>query len=192
MNSAKLQLFADVFNKKEKITFVHTPKTAGTSLKNSKNFGDYIKYKGHVQASKTDSASFTIIRHPIQRFESFLNYRLQEKTPRPDFKPHLHFAYSDKSICLDEVVEKITNDDITNFTPFKFLTYWTQNVHLCLMINQLNLFFQKLEIPITLPPKEHNKSEKTRGTFSEKSIQKITQWYRRDIELFNRLIREES
>ena len=70
-------------NKRELI-FVHTPKCGGsyvsTILSQLK-----IKNIGHSQAiSNEKSIYFTVIRNPLERFESLLNYRLGKTLPRDD------------------------------------------------------------------------------------------------------------
>ena len=42
-----------------------------------------IKSKGHTRADpENDGITFTVIRNPIERFESLINYRLNESKPR--------------------------------------------------------------------------------------------------------------
>jgi len=187
----KLNKIQELKHRNDKITFIHTPKTAGTSLTTHPNFATYINYKGHTQASERDHSTFTIIRHPIQRFESFLNYRLGEKILRRDFSPALRIAFQNNLMSLDDIVQLITLEDINKFNPFRFLTYWTHNVKVCLTIDEIDEFFTILDIPVILPERTFNVSKKTRGNLSKTSIEKITSFYKDDIELYNQLIRRD-
>ena len=58
---------------KAKLCFIHIPKCGGPYaeqiLKDLK-----IRNKFHKQATKNDGLTFTIIRNPVDRFESLLNY----------------------------------------------------------------------------------------------------------------------
>ena len=69
------------------LRFVHTPKCGGSFTSNILKKLD-INNNFHKQASKqdiTNSITFTVIRHPVERFESLLNYRLSEPCPRNDW-----------------------------------------------------------------------------------------------------------
>ena len=58
----------------QKLIFVHTPKCGGTYTRQIlKDLN--IKNKGHVKAKRNEGITFTIIREPIERFQSLLNYR---------------------------------------------------------------------------------------------------------------------
>ena len=61
------------------LTFIHTPKCGGTYVKEILKTLN-IRNNGHRQATKNDGITFTVIRDPVARFESLLNYRLGEKT----------------------------------------------------------------------------------------------------------------
>ncbi len=67
----------------KKLIFIHTPKCAGTYLIPILKLFN-IHYNEHHQAIKNDDIFFTVVRNPVERFESLLNYRLNESTPRND------------------------------------------------------------------------------------------------------------
>ena len=74
--------------KNEELCFIHTPKCGGSYAGLIlRDLG--IKYKGHRRAKKNDGITFTIIRDPVKRFESLINYRLGESRPRNDWPKSL-------------------------------------------------------------------------------------------------------
>ena len=104
-----------ITNKKKELVFIHTPKCAGsyvsTILSHLK-----IKNNAHKQATPNDKyIYFTVIRDPVERFESLLNYRLGEKKPRRDWPKKLSYVYKDKNINLNEIVSKMTDNEILGF-----------------------------------------------------------------------------
>ena len=91
------------------LIFVHTPKCAGSYvvqiLKDLK-----ITDIHHTQAKRDGNAIyFTVIREPIKRFESLLNYRLGESCPRKDWPQHLHYVYNTR-ISLNRIIKKMTDN----------------------------------------------------------------------------------
>ena len=69
--------FSDLIKNKDKkeLVFIHTPKCAGSYIS---NILSYLKIKnlGHHQAVLNKKyIYFTVIRNPVERFESLLNYR---------------------------------------------------------------------------------------------------------------------
>ena len=71
-------------NSNTKLHFIHTPKCAGSYASNIlKDLK--IHNMGHNQAIKNKNIiNFTIIRDPIERYESLLNYRLNRIRPDSD------------------------------------------------------------------------------------------------------------
>ena len=59
----------------KKLIFIHTPKCAGTYVNTILSYLG-IQNKGHNQAIQNEGITFTVVRNPIERFESLLNYRL--------------------------------------------------------------------------------------------------------------------
>ena len=117
--------------KNKPLIFIHTPKCAGSYLRpilkdlNIKNNGH------HVADPKIDAIYFTVIRDPIKRFESLLNYRLDQPV-RPDWPQKLLYVYDDDSISLNKIIKKMTDGEIQKFSPYKTLKHWTQNVDVCI------------------------------------------------------------
>ena len=123
-------------NNKINLIFIHTPKCGGSYT--SQICRDLkIINKRHNQAIQNEGINFTIIRNPVDRFESLLNYRLDENAPRGDWPRQLDYVYNDKNITLNEIVSKMSDNDIKSFTPYNSLIYWTKNVDILITIDQL-------------------------------------------------------
>ena len=177
-------------NKKNKsLTFIHTPKCGG-------RFVDVIlrsinvKNKNHHRAHpENDGITFTVIRDPIERFESLLNYRLGLDRPIGHRGSVIYNVWKDKSISLNEIVEKMTDSEILGFKPYNSLCYWSENVDIFITIDKLEEFlsFFGYKIDITkYQPK--NVSLKIRGTFNEATKKRISNLYSDDIVLYRRVI----
>ena len=172
----------------KKLVFVHTPKCGGTYVRSIlSHLG--IQNKGHSHYTQNDKISFTVIRNPVERFESLLNYRLDEETPRKDFPKELKYVYKNKSISLDIIVSKMTDSQILGFSPYKTLTYWTKNVDIIITIENLPrlLAHFNYNYDISLFPKK-NVSSKIRGKFNELTINRITTLFNNDMILYNKVI----
>ena len=148
------------------------------------------EFGGHLQANpKNDGITFTVIRNPIERFESLMNYRLGAYHPRNDFPKSLHYVYKDKSISINEIVGKMTDGDILGFTPYKNLCYWSKNIDIFITIDKLEEFLSFFGYKINIkefPPK--NVSNKIRGKFNEATKKRISNLYSDDMVLFRRVI----
>ena len=130
--------FQELITNKKELVFIHTPKCAGsyvsTILSHLK-----IKNNGHTQATPNNKfIYFTVIRNPVERFESLLNYRLDEKNPRNDFPKHLSYVHYDKNVNLDEIVSKMTDAEILGFSPYKTIDYWTKHVDIIVTLDNLS------------------------------------------------------
>ena len=180
-------------NKKNKeLVFIHTPKCAGTYVSNILKHLN-IKNNGHVNAIlDRNYIFFTVIRNPIDRFESLLNYRLNEKSPRHDWPKHLIYVYENKNISLDEIVSKMSDSDILGFSPYKTLNYWSQNVNIIITLDNLpkllEYFGYTYDIDLFKPL---NVSNKIRGTINQYNRDRIKKLFNDDVELYNKVINSE-
>ncbi len=190
MKQWKLELLFNLIKHKRKdpskLTFVHTPKCAGTyaatvlsALK--------IKNLGHKSATSIKDPSvltFTIIREPVARFESMLNFRFERKI-RQDWPTHLYQAFYNTNLKLNWYVNHMTDKQIKSFTPFNNLPFWTNNVDICLTIDELQPFLESLgyTYPTNLPPK--NISKKTRGTLNPQTRTRLSKLFTPDIHIYN-------
>ena len=171
------------------LIFIHTPKCGGTFVKTIlKNLN--IANKGHIRADpKNDGITFTVIRNPIERFESLMNYRLGEPEPRRDWPESLYYVWKDKSISLNEIVGGMTDNEILNFVPYRSLCYWSKNIDIFITIDKLEEFLSFFGYKINIKdfPKQ-NISKKIRGKFNEATKKRISNLYSQDMVLFTRLI----
>jgi len=170
-----------------KLIFIHTPKCGGSYV--SKILKDLnISKKGHHQAIKNEGINFTVIRDPIDRFQSLLNYRLGHPAPRKDWPTHLEYVYNDKSVTLNNLITKMTDAEILGFRPYSTLTFWTTNVDIIITIDQLpellDCFGYKYDENKYKPL---NISVKARGSFNNKTRNRLANLFKDDILLYNKV-----
>jgi hypothetical protein len=182
-------------NKINKLIFIHTPKCGGTyaskiladlKIINKSHFP--VHAKNHIPANENENGiTFTIIRDPIERFESLLNFRLSMK-PLDDWPKHLYYVYDDINITLNEIVDKMSDNEILGFTPFKSLVYWTKNVDIIITIDQLQEFLNFFGyFYIVDDYKKENVSPKLRGKFTDEIKERIRKLYYDDILLYDKI-----
>jgi hypothetical protein len=184
--------------KKDKpLCFIHTPKCGGTYAASILSELK-IKNKKHTQATlkdKEEFITFTIIREPIERFESLVNFRLGQKrieyvSHKNDFPEKAISFYNDKNKTLDEVIKVFKKEDFYKFTPFNSLEYWTKNIDIVITIDQLFdflVFFDYNYNPFFFDMKK-NVSIKERGTFSESTKSRLKKIFKKDIIIYNSFI----
>lgn len=176
-------------DKKDKeLIFIHTPKCAGSYVSEIMKHLK-IKNKFHNQAILNEGINFTIIRNPIDRFESLLNYRLSEKLPRNDWPKRLEYVYNNQNIQLDNIVSEMTDEEILGFLPYKTLTYWTKNVDIIITLENLHrmleYFGYKYDTEMFKPK---NVSNKTRGNLNEENRNRIKNLFMDDMLLYDKVI----
>ncbi len=174
-------------NKNYKLIFIHTPKCGGTYC--AQILKDLnITNKKHIQANKNEGLTFTIIRDPIERFESFLNYRLCNPE-RDDWPKKLSYVYSNKNVSLNEIVDKLDQNNIDNFYPYRTLIYWSKNIDIFITIDQLYEFLTFCGYNYNPDNyKKLNVSIKERGILNEEMKNKIRKLYNDDIIFYNKII----
>lgn len=171
----------------KELVFVHTPKCGGSYVGQILNHLK-IKNNGHsIAIPNNNSIYFTVIRDPVDRYESLLNFRLQ-CNPRNDWPKHLLYVY-DTTIQLNEIVSKMTDKDILGFKPYKTLTYWTQDVDIIITLDNLPKLLEKFGYTYdTELFKEQNVSKKLRGKLSQKNRNRIKKLFREDVKLYEKVI----
>ena len=171
-----------------KLKFVHVPKCAGSYVSKILLHLN-IENKGHTQATKNENATtFAVVRNPVERFESLLNYRLNEKSIRNDWPNRLKYVYKNKKVSLNEIVSKMTNAEILDFKPFRTLEYWIQNVNIIITINNLPKMLNYFNYSYDKDSfKKQNVSPKLRGKFSIKTINRLKRLYRNDMIIYNKI-----
>lgn len=185
MREWKKSLIESIKNKSNlPLVFVHIPKTGGSYVGSIlKQLG--IKNLTHGIARKGEGIVFTVIRDPVERFESLLNYRLYKNTPRDDWPQHLRYVYSDENITLNEIIQKMSDKDILGFTPYCSMTYWSKNVDIFITIEELKEFLEIFDY--TYDETEFarkNFSTAVRGTVNQSNKNRIAELYHSDVELF--------
>jgi hypothetical protein len=178
--------------KNKHLTFIHTPKCGGTFVRNILNkLNISTNSKGHKQAHpKKDGITFTVIRNPIERFESLINYRLGERKPRKDWPKSLKYVWNNKSVNLNKIVGKMTDKQILGFKPYRTLCYWSNNIDIFITIDKLEEFLSFFGYKIDIINFEkRNVSKKIRGTFNKATKNRISKLYKKDMVLFNSKIK---
>ena len=180
--------FSELKENKKELVFIHTPKCAGTYVSNILSHLK-IKNNGHTQAIPNNNyIYFTVIRNPVERFESLLNYRLDEKNPRNDWPKHLSYVYDDKSINLNNIVSKMSDREILGFSPFKTINYWTTNVDIIITLDNLQKMLEYFGYTYDINSfKSMNVSNKIRGKINQKNNNKLTNLFNSDVNLYNKV-----
>lgn len=162
-NNAK---YWDAIKKRKRnkpLTFIHIPKCGGTYIATIlSHLG--VKNKGHHLATNTDGITFAVIRNPVDRYSSLLNYRLNVSKPRPDCPKSLG--------CYVNVNTPATLNTIVG----------GKNVDIFITIDKLQEFlaFFDHEYDANLFEKQ-NVSKKTQGTFDAQTKHRIAKLYSKDM-----------
>jgi hypothetical protein len=114
---------------------------------------------------------------------------LNEKTPRNDWPTHLSYAYADTTIKLDEIVSKMTDEEILGFSPYKTITYWTKNVDIIITLDNLPKMLDYFGYTYDVTSfKSVNVSTKMRDKLNQKNKDRIKFLFKDDIEIYTRVI----
>ena len=118
-----------------------------------------------------------------------MNYRLQGYKPKKDFPKSIHYAYKNTSVTLNEIVERINDDDILKFDPYRTLVFYSRNIDIFITVDKLEEFLSSFGYEYNAKEFEKkNVSEKRRGTFNEATRNRIANLYADDMNLFRRVI----
>lgn len=187
--------------KHKPLTFIHIPKCAGTFVRNflpkindTKDKSLQIRYKGkHEKASIEDVPAIAIIRHPIERFESMLRYRLDRIENHADLQQILeHLKLLQKQVTLNNIVEQMTNEQILNISPFQSLSYYQDNVAFMFTIDKFipvldYLGFSTKDIQMEL--KINTTTISDYQELSAENKKRIRQLYKDDLKLYRKWTR---
>ena len=182
-----IMYFSKPLDLTKKLVFIHTPKCGGTYTKTILSTLN-IKNNGHNSKvdDRDESTTFTIIRHPVERFESLLNFRLGMK-PLPDWPKHLLYVYDDPSLSLNTILSLMTDQEVLGFTPYRSLAYWTENADIIITLDKLHdmltMFGYSYDKELFTP---QNVSTKTRGVLDEQSKHRINVLFNDDIILYDK------
>lgn len=182
-----LELIKNESNKK--LVFIHTPKCAGSYVSQILSHLN-IKSNCHEQAIPNDDyIYFTVIRNPVERFESLLNYRLGQEKLKINWPKHLLYVYDDNKITLDEIISKMTDDDILGFSPFKTINYWTKNVDIIITLDNLPRMLKYFGYTYDRNLfKSINVSKKIRGQINNFNKNRIELLFNDDVKIYNMVI----
>lgn len=175
-----------------KLEFVHTPKTAGTYAKHYLNALG-IPYLGHNQAKKHPKRLyFTMIRNPVDRFESFLNYRLEKKQmydfPAVLYHNHMAIETYVNQYDLNYIANNInTPEEFARLVPYRTLQYYTKHVDLCITIDEFLPMLDLLGYDCSTidPIPKKNVTMKLRGTLNQENRDKLARVYKEDLEIYH-------
>ena len=180
-------------NKNKHLVFVHTPKCGGSYVS---KILEHLKItnKGHEQAILNDDyIYFTIIRNPVERFESLLNYRLGEKKPRNDWPKRLSYVYDNKNknknISLNDIISNMTDKKILGFLPYRTLNYWIKNVDIIITLDNLPKMLEYFGYTYDVNLFEKvNVSNKIRGKINQHNKDRLQNIFNDDVNIYNMVI----
>lgn len=170
----------------EKLIFIHTPKCGGTYVASILSHLNIINKK-HVKAILNEGITFTVIRDPIKRFESMLNYRLNLPKIIDSYPSisYLRYVFEDETITLNEIISKMTNEQILRFNT---LVYWTENIDIIITLENLpkmlGYFGYTYDANLFKPL---NVSKKIRGTLNDENINRLKTLFSDDVLLYNKV-----
>ena len=187
---AKIKKWTKIKNKKNNnIHFIHIPKTGGSFVKSViKNTSISKSLKMHSKKKDNNNINFTVIRHPVDRFESYLNYR-KKKLLKKYFKNNHN---NHNNIQLNDIVAKMSDNDIINpGGAFRTITYYRKDVDIFITIDKLDKFFNFFDQNINI--NDYNKvnvSKKTSGCLNKETRNRIKNILNKDMKLYNKLKRK--
>ena len=170
----------------EKLIFIHTQKCGGTYVASILSHLNIINKK-HVKAILNEGITFTVIRDPIKRFESMLNYRLNLPKIIDSYPSisYLRYVFEDETITLNEIISKMTNEQILRFNT---LVYWTENIDIIITLENLpkmlGYFGYTYDANLFKPL---NVSKKIRGTLNDENINRLKTLFSDDVLLYNKV-----
>lgn len=182
--------FTDLLRDKtnKELIFIHTPKCGGTYVSTILSYLK-IKNNNHKQASANNGISFTCIRNPIDRFESLLNYRLNEAKPRNDWPKHLSYVYKNKNVKMNEIVSKMTDKEILGFKPYRTISYWVKNVDIIITLANLHKMLEYFGYTYNVNEfKPLNVSKKLRGKLNQKNRDRIERLFKNDMIIYIKVL----
>ena len=171
--------------KKGPLIFIHIPRCAGGYVGNILNDHDIIN-NGQNVWTKKEGTSFTVIRHPVERIESFLNSKLNNIRPDYEWPIHLYSVYEDKSKSINYIIKKMSDTELLELYPHKTLRHWCKNIDVIITIDQLDKFLRFCGYDFNIKKYEKtNMSRKERGELDEISIKRLERIFKNDILIYN-------
>lgn len=167
--------------------FVHIPKCGGTYINNiikktninsSKKSG-FNTHKPATEEVNRDHIVFAVIREPVSRYQSLINYRI--RTDRIG-----NFSKDIKDCDnINAYIEKQADDTLTSFSPYNTLLHYSKNVDIFITIEELKDFLEFFGYNISkIQHKAVNTSTRKYGRFNNKTINRIARLFEKDIEFY--------
>lgn len=190
-------------SRENKLIFVHVPKTGGSTIEQSKLFYDAKRHHpigGHTKAEKLRNLapgfrSFSMVRHPCERFISAFTYTLTV-APEPELRWH------HKNIGARNLTAYVASSDFGGDVFWRFLHFQPQHsflffanktfgVDLLLCQDNWTNSIQRLREymkPTAIPPFRHTYARSTTHSkcsdFPNETRQRIEKAYAMDMCLF--------
>lgn len=185
------------FYDKEKCIFIHTPKTAGTSISKAVYGND----PWHYSVSELEKINkkkfkryfkFSFVRNPWERMFSTYNYSKKWIL----MNPHTSIRFMEKYNNFTDFIEFGLSEELVknHYFFWTYTKYLTKNnndleINFCGRFENLESDFQKIRDLIgcnnTLPTLNKSTHENYRDHYSEKTKDKVYKLYKKDIHLFN-------
>lgn len=171
------------------VHYVHIPKTGGTYVKNIlmqtriKPTSLYTE-GSHPTFKNKKYINFTVVRHPADRFESYLNFKYGKTKHKLDNK--------EKKASLNKIVSNMNKKQLKQIKKkFKPMKKYSKNIDIFITINMLNYFLSFLKYKLDFEDvKYKNVSKKIRGSLNKKNRAIIENLYKEDMNLYNNLKRK--
>jgi len=167
--------------------FVHVPKCGGTYINNiikktNINSSKKSGLKTHKPATEEVNHNhivFAVIREPVSRYESLINYRI--RTDRiGSFSKNIKHCDN-----INAYIEKQTDATLTSFSPYNTLLHYSKNVDIFITIDEVKDFFEFFGYSISKTQhKAVNTSTRKYGRFNDKTIKRIVKLFKKDIEFY--------
>jgi hypothetical protein len=171
------------------INYTHIPKTGGTFVKyvlGSTKIKPTSMYTegSHPKNKNIKYINFTVIRHPVDRIESYLNFKYGMNKHKLD-------TIKIKA-SLNKIVSNMNKKQLKQLKKkFKPMKYYSKNVDIFITINMLKYFLLFFGYNIDLEDiKYKNVSAKVRGSLNKKNRAIIEYLYKEDMNLYNNLKRK--
>lgn len=193
----KINDFIESYQNFQQFDFIHTPKCAGTYFRKFFDEDGQILYKGHSKNIVFEherlipKKTFTIIREPIARFESFCNFVLTSPVLRDDIPTQIINDSNKSFFDLNYMVSQFTEKELSNMHPFKTLDYWVKGLDYVFTIEQFHNAYaraNKIYFENNFEKSDNqsfNKSTKNWGTFNKQTIERIKKVFKKDIDIYN-------
>ena len=195
--------FLNRYSNLELFDFVHIPKCAGQYFNQFFKYDSLINYLGHTKNGKGKKKNiprhspvnkFTIIREPVNRFISFINFSLTTGHFQKFLPIDFVLKSQDKNISFDNLIDELPDNlikgEIQMFYNYK---YWTEGSKFVFTISQFENLYKEIN-PLYMQilndsNKEirYNKSVAKWGMPNQTTLTKLNGILKDDIKYFNKI-----